>query len=133
MMKLSERAWQAWPLLTFAATHRQLITYEILARHTGMHTAGFGPVLEHIQSYCLENDLPPLSAVVVNKGTGLPSEGFIAATDVPRALIAVFDHDWPSVTCPTPEQLAQARTSRPSNGIPSAARAPSEASQTGVV
>ena len=117
-MKLSERAWQAWPLLSFAASHRQLITYEILSQHTSMHAAGFGPVLEHIQSYCLENDLPPLTAIVVNKATGLPSEGFVAASNLPRAFADVFEHDWAGTGCPTPDQLAEARVRRPSNGIP---------------
>ena len=132
-MKLSERAWQVWPLLTFAATHRQLITYEILGKHTGMHAAGFGPILEHIQSYCLEHGLPPLTALVVSKGTGLPSEGFVAASNVPRAFIEVFDHDWTTVSCPGPDELADARERRPSNGIPATVSAPTESSTPRVV
>lgn len=116
-MKLHERAWQAWPLLAFAASHRQTMTYEILGRLTGMHAAGLGPVLEHLQSYCLIHDLPPLTAIVVNKGTGLPSEGFVAASNVPRAFIQVFEHDWMSRACPSPDELAEARQVRPSNGV----------------
>jgi putative restriction endonuclease len=76
-----------------------------------------GGVLEYVQSYCLEHDLPPLSALVVNKSTGLPSEGFVATKDVPRAFIQIFDFDWGRVACPTPEELAQATQRRPSNGI----------------
>jgi len=120
-MKLSERAWQTWPLLTFAAQHRQVLTYEVVARHTGMHPPGIGSVLEQIQSYCLLGKLPPLSAIVVNKGTGLPSAGFIATTDAPRAFVEVFEFDWLSIPCPTPDQLAEATRALPSNGIPSAA------------
>lgn len=115
-MRLEERAWQAWPVLTWAARNRQVITYEILARLTGMHAAGLGSVLEKIQSYCLLNRLPPLSALVVNKGTGLPSPGFVAVTDVPRALVEVFEYDWLSRVCPTPEELADAARRLPSNG-----------------
>jgi putative restriction endonuclease len=123
-MKLSERAWQAWPVLALAARNRQIITYDMLGKLTGMHAAGLGSVLEHIQSWCLERSLPPLSAIVVNKGTGLPSEGFVAATNVPHAFIEVFEHDWLNEQCPTPEQLDQVRRARPSNGIPSAADTP---------
>lgn len=123
-MKLSERAWQTWPLLAFAAHNRQTLTYEIVAKLTGMHTAGLGAVLEQIQSYCLVNDLPPLSALVVSKSTGLPSEGFVAASNVPRAFLDVFEHDWMAIACPTPEQLEAATRERPSNGIPSAASNP---------
>jgi hypothetical protein len=120
-MKLPERAWQTWPVLAFAAGNRQILTYEILAKLTGMHRPGLGSVLEQIQSYCLVNDLPPLSALVVNKGTGLPSEGFVATTNVPRAFTEIFEHDWLATPCPTPDQLAEATRVRPSNGIPTAA------------
>lgn len=116
-MKLSERAWQSWPVLALAAGNRQIITNEILAKLTGMHAAGLGSVLEQIQSYCMVNGLPPLTALVVNKGTGLPSEGFIAATNVPRAFADVFEHDWLQTPCPTPDALAEATRLRPSNGV----------------
>jgi hypothetical protein len=117
-MKIPERAWQTWSLLAFAAGNRQIITYDILGKLTGMHAAGLGPVLEQIQSYCLINTLPPLSALVVNKATGLPSSGFVASSDVPRSFIEVFAHDWLATPCPSPEQLAEAARLRPSNGIP---------------
>ncbi len=116
-MRLHERAWQAWPVLAYAASHQQLLTYETLGRLTGMHAAGLGAVLEHIQSYCLVHELPPLSALVVNKGTGLPSHGFVASTNVPRAFLEIFSHDWLAMPCPTPEALAEARDLRPLNGI----------------
>lgn len=119
-MKLSERAWQAWPVLTIAASNRQLLTYELLGKHTGMHAAGLGEVLERIQSFCLLNRLPPLSAIVVNKSSGLPGTGFIAATDVPKALMQVFSYDWGMTPCPTPDQLEQASRDLPSNGIATA-------------
>src|SRR5688500_4556906 len=120
-MKLSERAWQAWPVLILAAKNRHILTYELLGRLTGMHAAGLGSVLEQIQSYCLRHRLPPLSALIVNKSTGLPSPGFVAASDVPRAIATVFEHDWLAIACPTPGQLAQATRLLPSNGIPEAA------------
>jgi hypothetical protein len=116
-MKIPERAAQVWSLLAFAARNRQTLTYELVGKLTGMPAAGLGAVLEPIQSYCLLNRLPPLSALVVNKATGLPGLGFIAATDVPKEFIRVFDHDWLSVGCPTPEALSDAVRRKPSNGI----------------
>jgi hypothetical protein len=121
-MTNSERAWQVWPLLAFAAGNRQLLTYEILSKLTGMHAAGFGPILEQIQSYCLINKLPPLTVIVVSKETGLPSQGFVAATDIARAFADVFERNWKAERCPTPDQLADAVKVLPSNGIASAAR-----------
>jgi hypothetical protein len=116
-MNMNERAWQVWPLLAFAAQHRQTLTYEIVGKLTGMATPGLGSVLEPIQSYCLLNELPALSALVVNKMTGLPGTGFIAAHDVPRELIRIFNHDWRSQGCPSPDAFADAVRRRPSNGI----------------
>lgn len=116
-MNVSERAWQVWSLLAFAARNRQTLTYEIVAQLTGMATPGLGAVLEPIQSYCLLNKLPALSALVVNKGTGLPGTGFIAAEDVPREFIRIFNQDWLAVGCPSPDALAEAVRLHPSNGI----------------
>lgn len=115
-MNVSERAWQVWPLLALAARNRQTLTYEMVSQLTGMATPGLGAVLEPIQSYCLLNKLPALSALVVNKGTGLPGTGFIAAGDVPREFIRVFRQDWLSIACPSPEALAEAVQLYPSNG-----------------
>ncbi len=116
-MKIPERATQVWSLLAFAARNRQTLTYELVGKLTSMHPAGVGAVLEPVQSYCLLNGLPPLSALVVNKATGLPGTGFIAAQEVPREFMRVFEHDWLSVGCPSPEALADAVRQRPSNGI----------------
>ena len=115
---MSERAWQVWPLLALAARNRQTLTYEIVARLTGMATPGLGSVLEPIQSYCMLHGLPALSALVVNKATGLPGTGFIAAQDVPREFIRIFNHDWLAQGCPGPEDFADAVRRQPSNGIP---------------
>lgn len=123
-MKLHDRAWQAWPVLTFAAKNRQILTYELLGRLTGMHPAGLGQVLERVQSYCLLNKLPPLSALVVSKETGLPSVGFVATADVPRAFILIFEHDWLSMPCPSPEKLEEAARTLPSNGVASVEQQP---------
>ena len=116
-MKIPQRSAQVWPLLSLAATNRQTLTYDIVGKLTGMHAAGLGAVLEPVQSFCLLNDLPPLSALVVNKGTGLPGTGFIAVDDVPREFIRIFEYDWLSVGCPTPEALADAAKRYPSNGV----------------
>jgi hypothetical protein len=115
-MRIPERAAQVWALLAFAATNRQILTYELVGKLTGMHAAGLGEVLEPIQSYCLIHRLPALSALVVSKTTGLPSPGFVAATDVPRELIRIFEHDWLSVKSPSPEELIAAAKAAPSNG-----------------
>ena len=105
-MKVNERAWQIWPVLVLAAHNRQTLTYEQLAKMIGVvPPPALGKLLEPIQRYCMSNKLPPLTALVVSKKSGIPKAGFTAATaaDVPAAQEQVFDYDWPA--SPTPEKL----------------------------
>ncbi len=115
-MNQSERAAQLWPLLAWAATNRQTLTYDIVARLSGVPRPALGRFLEPIQSYCLEHELPPLTAVVVSSQDGRPSAGFTASDDPLRTFLAVFEHDWLETQSPTPESLAVAVANRPSNG-----------------
>jgi len=101
MATISERAFQIWPLLVFAAKHRQLLTYSQLNECTGMFTGGFGQPLEQIQTYCLANGLPPLTMIVVSQETGLPGGGFSAIAiytpeDFALTLQKIFAFDWKS-------------------------------------
>ena len=61
-----------------------------------------------IQQYCIENQLPPLTALVVSEQTRIPGEGFIAAADVPVAQMRVFDHRWLEINAPSAEQFEAA-------------------------
>jgi hypothetical protein len=74
-------------------------------------------MLEPIQSYCLLKKLPPLTALVVSDSTGLPGTGFIAAAEIPKALVDVFAYDWLKHGAPKPEEFAAAVAERPSNGV----------------
>lgn len=116
LMNRSQRAAQIWPLLAFCATHRQILNYDLLSRLIGVPRPGLGQLLEPIQSYCILNDLPPLTSLVVSEKSGLPGEGFIGASDVPEAQARVFSFSWIADKVPTPEQLEHAAQSLPSNG-----------------
>jgi hypothetical protein len=116
-MEASERAAQIWSVLAWAATSRQVVTYKILGKLTGVPARGLGHLLEPIQSYCLVHDLPPLTILVVSEDTGLPSSGFTAAQDIPRNQLAVFQFDWLERGAPSPEDLAAALAQRPSRPI----------------
>jgi hypothetical protein len=119
-MRVSERAAQIWPMLALAARNRQILSYGLLGKLISVPPSGLGQLLEPIQSYCLLHGLPPLSALVVSKESGLPGAGFIAAADLPREQMRVFEHDWLTTGCPSPEAFAAAVTRLPSNGIPRA-------------
>jgi hypothetical protein len=120
-MRREERAMQLWSLLALATTHRQILTYDIVARLTGVVRPSIGDFLRPIQQFCTENRLPALTSIVVSEETGLPGEGFIAAEDVPAAQVKVFQRDWLGMPAPTAEQLADAYSRAPDRRTVSAA------------
>jgi hypothetical protein len=89
-------------------------------RLIGVPARGLGHLLEPIQSYCLVKDLPPLTILVVQEGTGIPGSGFSAASanEFSKKQLDVFGFDWLDHGAPTPEDLSTAATQRPSRGIP---------------
>ena len=107
-MKREERAQQLWSILVLAARNRQTLTYDLVAKATGMMTPGIGDMLRPIQQYCTENELPALTSLVVNGQTGLPGTGFIAAENVPKAQLEVFNEDWLIHKAPSATDFASA-------------------------
>jgi len=117
-MTEEERAAQIWPLLTFAASMHLTLTYGKLAQLIGGMPPALGRWMEPIQSYCLINNLPPLTVLVVSERTGVPGTGFVAAADVPEAQARVFRYDWFALNhVPTAGELADAVRRKPSNGV----------------
>jgi putative restriction endonuclease len=91
-----------WPLLTEGASKQQLLTYGDIAPFIETNSLNVGRALGPIQDYCLDTDRPPLTAIVVNKGTRLPGAGFIAASieNWREAVRSVHEWDWASVPNP---------------------------------
>lgn len=104
-----ERATQIWAVLAWIAKHRQSITYSQLGRLIGVPSAGLGKLLEPIQAYCLVNQLPPLTVLVVQQDSGLPGSGFIGAPadEFARAQSQVFSFDWLERGNPQPDGFAE--------------------------
>ena len=120
-MKASERSSQIWAVLAWVAKHRQNITYGQLAEATGAFTGGLGKWLEPIQSYCIINNLPPLTVLVVQLESGMPGPGFTGALagDLAKAQAKVFSFNWLEHGNPGAEKLEQAAKQLPSNGTES--------------
>jgi putative restriction endonuclease len=118
-----ERAYRAWPILTAKASARQTITYSEFADHLGIHVRPVRYVLHVIQAWCLAEEKPPLTILVVNKGQGRQGQGFIAwdTSHVEEGYRAVFAYPWLDLPNPfefasqdaTPEELARAIVVRP--------------------
>ncbi|MBR6975587.1 MAG: HNH endonuclease [Ottowia sp.] len=97
-----ERAWRAWRKLTDCAVRKETITYGELADYLGIHHRAVRYVLELIQRYCLEEEVPPLNILVHNKDTGVPGSGFIAgdANNPQTGIEKVWGYNWARIENP---------------------------------
>lgn len=99
------RGLQIWQILIGKAHNRQTTTYGQLAKLLGFDGGGtLSHMLGHVYFYCKQNDLPPLTVLVVNQETGLPGEG-VKGIDLNRSREEVFTFNWYGVWPPTPEEL----------------------------
>lgn len=94
--KSAQRAYQAWPLLAWAAKNQQVLTYKDMKKLTGMAIPGIGNTsLEPIQQYCRKKGYPALTVIVVSEKNGMPGTGVnIAPAKVPTAAMKVFNFNW---------------------------------------
>lgn len=76
--KQLSRALQIWQILVGLAMNRQTITYQHLSNLMFHKNAMgvLGAMLEPVARFCNENDLPPLTVIVVNAETGLAGKVF---------------------------------------------------------
>ena len=103
-----DRAVQAWQVLVSAAMHRQTMTYEGLSVLMYQKEAAgvLNNVLGHIAFYCIDNDLPPLTSIVVGKNRGTPGEEIPfdpATVDADRE--RVYTTDWYDIYPPSAEEF----------------------------
>jgi len=92
----NQRAYQAWPLLTFAASHHQFITYKELAQHLGLIDIAVNHALGRIRSYCEAKKIPFLNLIVVG-ANGLPNDPTLPYHehfDLAKEQARVFTHLW---------------------------------------
>jgi hypothetical protein len=96
-------------LLAFAARTQKILSYEEIQSLTGLAAVGVGPTaLGPIAAYCMNNKLPVLTSLVVERKTGLPGEGLL--NHIPKENILAEQHrcfvfDWGTQDKPTVEQL----------------------------
>ena len=95
-MRIDERATQLWPVLVFAAFHRQTTDCETLGRLIGAPREDIRALLMPVQRYCLEHGIPDLTVIVA----GDDDAGSAAR-------VAVFHHLWLDETTPTAADFAR--------------------------
>jgi putative restriction endonuclease len=90
----TKRAQLAWRILIEVARNKELITYGELGHEMQVHQRAVRFFLELIQTHCLDNDLPPLTILIINQ-TGKPGKGYIASKienfDVNKDRVFNFD------------------------------------------
>jgi alkylated DNA nucleotide flippase Atl1 len=106
-MTRPERALQVWQVLVGAADNRQLLTYEILAKLIGMGAGTMAQTLGIIMRYCDERDLPPLTAIVVKKSSGVPGTGLTTLREINRDREKVYSYPWYRQTPPQLTEFEQ--------------------------
>jgi hypothetical protein len=107
-MNRIQRAQQLWPILVMAAGSRQILTYKLVSKMTGLAQQGIGAALFPIQYYCEASGLPKLTALVVQEKTGLPGPGLsLSAAEFAAALQEVFSHQWLVTPPPTEDELLE--------------------------
>ncbi len=91
-----------WPILTDAAKRGELRNYGEVAPAVHTVPIAVGYALGPIQDFCRNEQLPPLTAIIINKGTGFPGPGFSAwdVDDIQNAYKAVFGFNWDVVSNP---------------------------------
>ena len=95
------RAQKAWIKLIELAKAHQICSYKELGDFIGIHHRPVGYVLAPIQDYCLNNNLPPITILVVNS-SGKPGQGFIAADEnnFSNKKNDVFSFNWDNIENP---------------------------------
>ncbi len=109
--KSAVRALQAWQYLIAKAVNRQIVQYEELRILMEYPTCNpLTPALGCIMFYCEQNELPPLTLIVVNR-SGIPGEGFTAEQieDYHQRREDVFNFPWFKLMPPTVDELNAAR------------------------
>ena len=100
---------QLWSVMVLAASHHQILTYDLVAKACGLIRPSLGEFLKVVQQYCLQQNLPPLTSIVVSEESGMPGPGCtVTAADLPRAQMRVFEHKWLDMKAPNEKDLAEA-------------------------
>ncbi len=68
----------------------------------------FAQLLHPIMCYCKQNQLPPLTILVVNEHTGSPGERLTTVENENADRERVFNHEWYNIYPPSEEDFAEA-------------------------
>lgn len=105
-MTYPEHAAALWKILVELAEARQTATYAEIGRRLGLNAQNVSGALAPIHAYCEANDLPLLTALVVQTRTGRPGPGYKSPNDHRTDCVKVFSRDWTQGVRPNASELA---------------------------
>ena len=102
-MTNAQRAMQFWPVLVLAARTQQVLGYDTMEKMTGLPRWTMTRPLGKILAYCQQNELPLLTSIVLEQGTGKPADPSfnVPTLDLAAEHRRVFIFDWLRNGCPT--------------------------------
>ena len=91
-----------WPILVKAARNKSKYIYSQLAPKVPTNPLSMRYALAPIMFYCEEYRYPPLTALVINKSTKLPGQGFTAwdIDDLEHAYELIYSFNWENIENP---------------------------------
>ena len=104
------RAVQAWQILVSAAMNRKTYTYEGLSilMYKKKASGVLDKILGHIAFYCIDNDLPALTSIVVGKRRGTPGKDIpVNPAHMDSEREAVYEFDWFNIHPPSSGDLSE--------------------------
>ena len=102
-MNAIEQAGIIYPMLVKAARDRTTVTYGQVNNALGYKPNATGQAIRSgmdvLVLYCLENNLPKITSLIVNKTSGAPTEGYAygEGEDIPNEHSACYSHQWEQV------------------------------------
>lgn len=105
------RAVQAWQILVGKAMNRQTVAYVGLSKLMyGREAAGvLARILGHIAFYCQDNNIPVLTALVIEKGLGRPGDRIpLDPEKIDEERERVYEHNWYDIYPPSEAELVAA-------------------------
>lgn len=96
-----------WDFLVDLASQKITASYDDLRNYVNPRTGksylcrGTAVLLRPIQNFCIERDFPPLTALIVNKGSEAPGKGYDPrGITFVQALKRVYEYPWKSMDNP---------------------------------
>ena len=104
-----ERCLQVWQILTSRAMNTQVITFYRLGCLLGVEPHRVHLSLAPVAAFCVKNELPNLSSLVIKVMTGDTGYGYpLDLESLEQSRIDVFNFRWFAILPPTKGQLEEA-------------------------